>query len=63
LIWQWQDEMKNLLDMPSAVWNGRQWVDENGIDYPAVTPGHFILVDFVGQQFLSKARGQRLELS
>lgn len=34
LLWQWQDEMKNLLDMPSAVWNGRQWVDENGAEYP-----------------------------
>ncbi len=35
LIWQWQGEMRDLLDMPSAVWNGRQWVDENGIEYPA----------------------------
>lgn len=35
LLWQWQDEMLNLLDMPSAVWNGREWIDENGIRYPA----------------------------
>ena len=35
LIWQWQEEMKNLLNMPSAVWDGRQWVDENGISYPS----------------------------
>jgi SNF2 family DNA or RNA helicase len=35
LIWQWQDEMTNLLDMPSAVWNGRCWVDENQFEYPA----------------------------
>jgi len=35
LLWQWQDELLNLLDMPSAVWNGREWVDENGIRYPA----------------------------
>lgn len=35
LLWQWQDEMLKLLAMPSAVWNGRQWVDENGIAYPA----------------------------
>ncbi|WP_422448090.1 phospholipase D-like domain-containing anti-phage protein [Thermoanaerobacterium sp. DL9XJH110] len=35
LLWQWQDEILNLLDMPSAVWNGREWVDENGIKYPA----------------------------
>ena len=33
LIWQWQDEMDTLLDMPSAVWNGRAWVDEKGIEY------------------------------
>lgn len=38
LLWQWQNEMKHLLDMPSAVWNGRQWVDENGIEYPATGP-------------------------
>ncbi|HHV75149.1 MAG TPA: DEAD/DEAH box helicase family protein [Thermoanaerobacterium sp.] len=35
LIWQWQNEMIDLLDMPSAVWNGREWVDENGIKYPS----------------------------
>lgn len=35
LIWQWQDEMQTLLDMPSAVWNGRQWVDEVGVEHPA----------------------------
>ena len=34
LLWQWQDEMRNHLDMPSAVWNGKQWVDENSIEYP-----------------------------
>ncbi|MDD4803033.1 MAG: helicase-related protein, partial [Syntrophomonas sp.] len=34
LIWQWQDEMRTLLDMPSAAYNGREWVDENGIKYP-----------------------------
>lgn len=31
LVWQWQDEMDKLLDMPSAVWDGKQWVDEHGI--------------------------------
>ncbi|MDA0813367.1 MAG: helicase-related protein, partial [Verrucomicrobia bacterium] len=36
LLWQWQDEMNTLLDMPSAVWNGRQWVDENEIAQPAI---------------------------
>lgn len=35
LLWQWQDEINTLLDMPSAVWNGREWVDENGIKYPS----------------------------
>lgn len=34
LIWQWRDELRELLDMPSAVWNGKQWVDENDISYP-----------------------------
>lgn len=38
LLWQWQGEMLSLLDMPSAVWNGKQWVDENGIEYPANGP-------------------------
>jgi superfamily II DNA or RNA helicase len=36
LIWQWQAEMKDLLDMPTAVWDGRQWVDERGIEYPTL---------------------------
>jgi superfamily II DNA or RNA helicase len=38
LLWQWQDEMRNLLDLPSAVWTGKQWVDEHGIEYPAAGP-------------------------
>jgi superfamily II DNA or RNA helicase len=38
LIWQWQDEMHNLLDMPSAVWDGRRWVTELGIEYPVFGP-------------------------
>ena len=36
LVCQWQDELKNLLDLPSAVWNGKQWVDEQGIEYPMI---------------------------
>ena len=36
LLWQWQGELMELLDMPAAVWNGRQWVDENEIEYPAI---------------------------
>lgn len=34
LVWQWQAEMKDLLDMPSAVWDGRRWVDEREVEYP-----------------------------
>lgn len=33
LIFQWQDEMKTLLDMPSAVWTGKGWQDETGYFY------------------------------
>ncbi|MCH8487760.1 MAG: phospholipase D-like domain-containing protein [Candidatus Cyclonatronum sp.] len=38
LLYQWQKEMQYLLDMPSAVWNGRQWEDELGNKYPAAGP-------------------------
>jgi superfamily II DNA or RNA helicase len=38
LVWQWQDEMRNLLDMPAAVWGGLKWVDENGIEHPMLGP-------------------------
>jgi superfamily II DNA or RNA helicase len=31
---QWQDELWRLLQLPSALWNGRSWVDENGVEYP-----------------------------
>lgn len=34
LLLQWQDEMSYLLDMPSAVWAGKEWVDENGVRHP-----------------------------
>jgi len=34
LLLQWQDELNNLLDLPTAVWDGRNWVDENGLKYP-----------------------------
>ena len=43
LIWQWQDELNSLLDMPSAVWDGRQWVDENEIKYPNISKEKGIL--------------------
>lgn len=35
LLQQWQDEMVELLQLPSARWNGRAWVDENDLEYPA----------------------------
>jgi len=33
LRYQWQDEIYTMLDMPSAVWTGRCWKDENGFEY------------------------------
>ena len=33
LLYQWQEEIHSMLDMPSAVWNGRCWQDEEGIEY------------------------------
>jgi hypothetical protein len=38
LMTQWQDELWNLLEMPSARWNGRQWIDEQGVVYPELGP-------------------------
>jgi hypothetical protein len=35
LLQQWQDEMMELLQLPSARWNGHAWVDENDLEYPA----------------------------
>lgn len=34
LLRQWQVEMLDLLQMPSALWAGNAWIDENGIEYP-----------------------------
>ena len=33
LMEQWQDELWNLLALPSARWNGRQWINEQGVEY------------------------------
>lgn len=33
LLYQWQDEMYTMLDMPSAIWTGKCWKDENGFEY------------------------------
>ena len=38
LLWQWQDELFELLDVPSAVWTGTNWVDENEVEYPEFGP-------------------------
>lgn len=34
LLQQWQGELMELLQLPSARWNGRAWVDENELEYP-----------------------------
>lgn len=34
LMRQWQEEMLTLLGLPSAIWLGKNWQDENGIGYP-----------------------------
>lgn len=34
LLEQWQDELMELLHLPSARWNGHAWIDENGIEHP-----------------------------
>lgn len=38
LLEQWQAEMNDLLDMPSAIWDKGRWVDERGFEYPAFGP-------------------------
>jgi len=35
LVWQWQEELWDLLELPSAVWTGRGWTDEQGVEHPA----------------------------
>ncbi|NCC04611.1 MAG: helicase SNF2 [Proteobacteria bacterium] len=35
LLQQWQGEMMELLQLPSARWTGRSWVDENELEYPS----------------------------
>ncbi|CAK0760783.1 DNA/RNA SNF2 family helicase [Gammaproteobacteria bacterium] len=35
LLQQWQGELMELLLLPSALWNGRAWVDENDLEYPS----------------------------
>ncbi len=35
LLKQWQGELKDLLGLPSARWDGSAWVDENELRYPS----------------------------
>lgn len=35
LLQQWQDELMELLSLPSARWDGRAWVDENDLEHPS----------------------------
>jgi len=35
LLKQWQGELKELLKLPSARWEGKVWIDENEISYPS----------------------------
>jgi len=35
LTLQWQDELRDLLGVPSARWTGREWIDEQDIIHPA----------------------------
>jgi superfamily II DNA or RNA helicase len=36
LVWQWQSEISELLDAPSAVWDGQRWWDENHVAHPGL---------------------------
>lgn len=38
LMRQWQDELRDLLGIPSAVWLGTAWLDEQGIEHPVSGP-------------------------
>ena len=35
LLQQWQDELMELLLLPSARWTGKAWVDEHDLEYPS----------------------------
>lgn len=35
LLQQWQGELMELLQLPSARWTGRAWVDEHDLEYPS----------------------------
>lgn len=33
LVKQWQDELLTLIEIPSAIWDGKKWIDEMGNEY------------------------------
>ncbi len=35
LLEQWQNELWTMLAFPIARWDGRRWIDEQGVEYPA----------------------------
>lgn len=35
LLQQWQGELMELLQLPSARWSGKAWIDENEVEYPS----------------------------
>ena len=38
LLEQWQNEMWSMLAFPIARWDGRRWIDEQGVEYPVTGP-------------------------
>jgi len=65
LVWQWQDELKTLLDFPSAVWTGKGWQDETGYFYQADSVRSILKcprrVGIVSQGLISR-RGEAADL-
>lgn len=40
LLHQWQDELWDMLRLPSAIWTGKGWEDENEVFHPAKGAGY-----------------------
>lgn len=36
LVTQWQEELIKMLNLPSAIWTSKGWIDENGILHPSI---------------------------
>jgi len=41
LMQQWQNELWDLLEVPTARWTGSAWIDESGLEYPPKTRNPF----------------------